>query len=529
MAVQQIDFRDTGAFSKMILDYLEGKETLKPFYKYPMELPAFGQVIRDKSVALTNREVLVDVLLRQHVQLPANEKVTANIRSLLQANTYTVTTGHQLNIFTGPLYFIYKIITAVNLAHALTEMYPETPVVPVYWMATEDHDFAEINHIHLFNKRISWEGDYKGAVGHIDPKAAHTAIEEAKSILGDSEAAQKLAALLEQSYLQHDTLADATRYLVHQLFGHEGLIIMDADDAELKATFAGIMEQDITSQQSYQLVEQTNAQLGKSYDIQVNPRPINFFYLREDYRDRLVTDGTTYSTNDGSYQFTEAELRKEIESHPERFSPNVVMRPLYEEYILPNLAYIGGPGELAYWMQLRTLFEAYHVNFPVLVLRNCALMIDEPSAARIEKLGISIPELFMHTDQLVKMFVTKNANEELSLGEETASIEHTFEQIMTKGLTIDPTLKGSVESEKAKILNAIHALEQKLLKAEKKKFETEIGQLQKLKEKLFPGGGLQERYENFMSYYLKKGDTYVPDLTTELRPFVLNKSFTVIS
>ncbi len=504
-----IDFHSTNAFSTIICDYIDEHPDLKPFYKYPADINSFNEVIAHKEKETIDRETLVGVLLKQYEAIDDKAKVVANIQSLLDKNTFTVTTGHQLNIFTGPLYFIYKIFTTIRLAEEVETKNAGKKIVPVYWMATEDHDFEEINHIHLFNKKISWETEMKGATGNISTHSIQNTLEELKTILGDSDNAQKLYNLIATAYTSHNTLCDATRALVHELFKEYGLIILDAGDAELKAIFKPIIIQDIVEQHSFEELNKTNELLSEKYAIQVNPREINFFYLREGYRERIINNGTSYITNDNQYQFTKEELLNEIESHPGRFSPNVVTRPLYEEVILPNLAYIGGPGELAYWLELKGMFDFYKVNFPVLVLRNCFLVIDEASSKRIEKLQINIEELFNTGDQLAKDFVNKNATDELSLSKERLQLERLMDTVSKKAVQLDPSLKGSVEAEKAKFLNGIHALEQKLIKAEKKKFEIEINQLQKLKEKLFPNNGLQERYENLSTFYLKEGKEFL--------------------
>jgi bacillithiol synthase len=503
MQIHQIDFKDTGYFSKIILDYLQEKDSIKPYYKYAPEIDNFANIIKDKSREKINRKVLVDVLKKQYESISDKEKTIKNIESLLNENTYTVTTGHQLNIFTGPLYFIYKIVNAINLAKAIEEKNPDTKVVPVYWMASEDHDFAEINHIHLFNKRIEWNIETQGPTGKIKTESIKPIIDEVKTILGESDKTKELISIFENAYLKNVHLVDATRALVHELFKDYGLVIIDADHKELKKEFSSIIKQDILDQNSFKITTQTNKELAKTYDIQVNPREINFFYIEDNYRERLVFTGDKYQTTDERFSFTQPELLSEIENHPEKFSPNVVMRPLYEEKILPNLAYIGGPGELAYWFQLKNNFEHYQINFPMLVLRTCVLIIDEVSAKRMEKFHLQPQQIFEPLEKLTKEFIKSQADTEFNLQTEIDEISKVYHSVIERSIKVDASLKPSIEAEKTKTINALNGLEQRLLKAEKKKFETEINQLQKLKEKLFPNNGLQERYENLCAIYLR--------------------------
>jgi len=300
MAVDHIDFHDTGAFPKIILDYLEDKETIQPYYKYPMNMSSFPSIIEEKTKATTiNRKLLVDILEKQHRQLPHNEQVMQNIHLLINPDTYTVTTGHQLNIFTGPVYCIYKIISTINLAKKINEENPRIKVVPVYWMASEDHDFAEINHINLFKKTIIWnpETPIEGAVGRINiSNNIQNIIEEVQSILGISKYALQLSSIIAEAYLENVILAEATRYLVHQLFHDHGLIILNGDNHDFKKIFADIIEHDILTKQSLNYVNETIEQMKSKYKIQAKSREINFFYLLDNYRTLIVTDGDQYSS-----------------------------------------------------------------------------------------------------------------------------------------------------------------------------------------------------------------------------------------
>ncbi|CAF1383595.1 unnamed protein product [Adineta ricciae] len=495
-----------------------------------MNISSFQSVIEDKSKEMINRRILVDVLKQQHQHLPFNEKVNENIQLLLNDNTYTVTTAHQLNILTGPLYIIYKIISTINLAKHINEKYSTIKVVPIFWMATEDHDFIEINHINLCEKKIVWnvETDKEGPVGRMNTSnSIQNTIEEIKSVIGNSENGLRLISTIEDAYLKSTSLAEATRYLLHHLFHDQGLILLDADNHDLKQNFSKIILQDILTRQSIYYVNKSNQQMKGHYRTQAKSSEINFFYLLDNYRVRIVTDGDKFKTFDNKYTFTKEQLKEEIELYPERFSPNVIMRPLYQELLLPNLAYVGGPGELAYWLQLRLLFDFYNVNFPMLVLRNCLLIINEKNFEFIDKSNISISNLFLPIDELIRKFVIQNSNGQINLKEEADLMEQSFKQILDKTVRIDSTLEDQIQTEKYKILATLKTLERKLLKSQTKIFETEIEQLKKIKEELFPSGDLQERYENFIKHYLYKGNHFIFDLINIMTP--LSKTFTIIS
>jgi len=494
---------DTKQFSKLITDYINGEENLRPFYAYQPTIESFKQVIEDKSKENINRELLVDVLIKQYSNKIVNSPISI-INSILNNNTFTVCTGHQLCLFTGPLYFIYKIITTINLAEQLKKHYPDNNFVPVYWMASEDHDFEEINSINLFGQKVVWNNQTaKGGVGRLKTDSLNEMIEELKKILGQSVYANELIELFTNAYLNNDNLADATRYLVHTLFADYGLVILDADDARLKNEFLETIKDDIANHTNYKIVNKTIDELKQAgYNAQVNPREINVFELTDNNRIRI-----------------EESSKETLNLKPETYSPNVVLRPLYQQKILPNLAYVGGPGEIAYWLEYKAMFNHHKINFPVLIPRNFAMMMDEKFSQQMNKLGITISDLFKETEVLIKEFITKNSTVDISLKEEEEKIISTYQVILEKAVKFDVTLKGAVEAEMQKTLNSLKNIESKLMKAEKQKQETNINQIRKLKDKFLPQGMLQERFDNFIPYYLKSGKQLIGDLKEEFNPF----------
>ncbi|MEO1653810.1 MAG: bacillithiol biosynthesis cysteine-adding enzyme BshC, partial [Bacteroidota bacterium] len=330
MNFTSLDLHQTNSFSEIFLDYLSDHEKLRSFYKYRPHLSSFGELIPLKGEAFpaSHREVLVEALKEQYQGI--DSAPLAEIERLAEAKTFTVTTGHQLNLFTGPLYFIYKIITTIKLAQELREAYPDYHFVPLYWMATEDHDFEEINHFYLFNKKIQWESSQKGAVGRFKLDGMAAIFEQLRDRLPQFEAA----------YLQADDLSQATIQLVNSLFQEENLVILDADRPSLKALFKDVIQDDLFQGSAQQKVIASSEALEKlGYKSQIFPREINFFYLEEQLRSRLIAQEGGFGVQNEDLSFTEAEVKELLDKHPERFSPNVVLRPLYQEVILPNLAH----------------------------------------------------------------------------------------------------------------------------------------------------------------------------------------------
>ena len=522
--IHSINYSDTGFFSEHIVRYLNGDAALKPFYNLPPVIESFAKAIDFKGKENCNRDLLVQVLLAQNKQAHANS--TNNIQRLGDKKTFTVCTGHQLCLFTGPLYFIYKIISTINLAEELQQKYPDNKFVPVYWMASEDHDFEEINHIRIFGKTISWNKEEATtneatAAGKIKTKSLQKVFEELSLLVGSDAKAQAFISRLSAIYLGSENLAEATRSLVNELFGSYGLVIIDADESRLKKEFAPILSDDIFNNTNADLVNESIQKLSElGIKAMVNPRSINVFYLTEKFRQRIEKnkDGN-FSIVNTDLVFTAEQLKNELEQHPERFSPNVVLRSLYQEKTLPNIAYVGGAGELSYWMEYKKMFERHNVFFPILMLRNSILFVDEASSLKIKKINLQVTDFFTETELLIKQYVTGLANENNNFEVEGQALKKLYENISTKVASVDITLKASVDADLQKAFNGLKAMEQKLLRAEKQKHETTITQIKKVKEKLFPENVLQERVDNFIPHFAKHGNNYIEMLKENCKPF----------
>ncbi len=506
---QTIPLQTTQAFSKTFLEYTLGNEKLRPFYGLSPEIENFEAQLNAKVFAEEKRQLLVDSLREQYKEFKISEAVANNITSLLKPTTYSITTGHQLNIFGGPLYFIYKIITTINTAKALNAKYPTNHFVPVFWMASEDHDFEEINNFNLFGKTCTWESQQKGAVGRFTLDGMEVLLD----------ALPEKVSLFEKAYREHKTLSEATRYFVNELFGADGLVIIDADSRILKRQFSEIVKEELLHKSSFPLVQKTSSQLEDAgFEAQVHARELNLFYLENSFRERIISQGNTYKINNTALIFSEKEILEKLENEPEKFSPNVILRPLYQECILPNLAYIGGPAEVVYWLQLKAVFEFHKIPFPILIPRNFALYITKGNLAKLSKLDIDVESLFWKEEVLKNEYLTKIAGAEFKLDAEQSTLAKLFLGIKEKALAIDKTMEATVMADFQKSLKILEELEKRLKKAEERKNETAITQLLTIKEKLFPKGGLQERSDNFLSFYIN--DTaFIDKLKAMFNPF----------
>jgi bacillithiol biosynthesis cysteine-adding enzyme BshC len=519
MTIDTLPFESIPQFSGRDKAYTLQDPQLAHFYKYPVSLDTFRKVASDKAKDPIPRDLLVRVLEEQYRDLDNSPETAGNIRSLREDHTFTVVTAHQPTLFTGPLYFIYKIASTIHLARNIVQAFPDLHIVPVMILGGEDHDFEEMNHAVVFGKRIEWEAEAGGPVGRMPAHTLQPVLDELREILGDSEAARDLWERINRAFSPDVTYGRAMQRFVNDLFKAYGLVVLNMDHPELKRHFIPHMRRELLEQASQPLVLQSQAELEQlGFSAQAFVRPINLFYLPEGKRERIEREGQDFVVVNTDLRFSEAEMLAELEAHPERFSPNVVMRPLYQESILPNLAYIGGGGELAYWLERLRQFSEFGINFPMLIRRNSVLWIDNGSSKRMEKLGLNVQDLLGETEVLVKDWVHQRSEQELSLAQERTTLQSLFESIAQRTEAIDPTLVKAVLAEGAKQEKSLEQLEARLIKAQKQRFETELNQLRALKEKLFPANGLQERYENFIPYYLKHGDTYLDLLVQHLDP-----------
>ncbi|WP_372473570.1 bacillithiol biosynthesis cysteine-adding enzyme BshC [Capnocytophaga sp. ARDL2] len=522
----QIPYTSTGYFSSLMIDYLQQNSRLKSLYHRFPTLENFPSQIQEKQSEFTKkqRQLLVDELHRQYESVVMSGATKKNINSLLQDTAFTITTGHQLNLFTGPLYFIYKIVSTINLCKQLQVKYPENQFVPVYWMATEDHDFEEINHFSFQGKKIQWNKEFSGAVGEISTEGLESIAVCLESILPQGIAATELKELFSKAYLQHSNLADATRYLVNELFSKNGLVIIDGNSRVLKREFAPLMREELLYQSVKPAVEKSFEVL-QTDKIQVNPREINLFYLDTNLRERIVKEGGKYRVLNTDLQFSTDELLEILEQTPEKFSPNVILRPLYQEKILPNLCYIGGGGELAYWLELKEVFALHKVVFPMLLLRNSVLIASEKQNQKREKLELSWEKMFLKKDQLINQKTAQLSDKSVDFSQLKTQLQEQFSQLKNQVLKTDKSFEGAVLAQEAKQLKGLEKLEKSYFKAEKIRHQDQLQRLLELKLQLFPNDGLQERSDNFSSMYVEYGASFINTLLEELDP--LNDEFMV--
>jgi len=509
---KSVPYQETGYFSKLVSDYLNEKDFLRHFYEHPVSYEGIEAAIRERELFPTDRHLLVKVLKEQYSGLPLQDAVMENLEALDRNNSFTITTAHQPAIFTGTLYFIYKILHVIRISQTLNARYPDRLFVPVFYMGSEDADLDELGYIYLDNEKLLWETQQTGAVGRMQTNGLEKIVDRIEGEFAGYPHGPELIQMLKSCYVESENIQQATLKLLHHLFGSYGLVVLIPDNRLLKTVMRGIFKDDLTIHAPYEITERNNRILEELYPVQANPREINLFYLKDNIRERLDRKDGKYQVNNTAIHFSPEDMEKELANFPERFSPNVILRGLYQETILPNIAFIGGGGEMAYWLEYKPLFKHYRVPYPVLILRNSFLLIRKGWKSKIEKAGLSAPDVFKPEEELMENFVRSNTTRQLNLDKQMTEMSGFYQSIKNISGAVDKTLEQHVEKLETQALQKLEELEKKILRAEKKNHEEVRRKIHEIREALFPLENLQERVDNFIPWYAEYGKAFLDQI-----------------
>lgn len=512
-------FDEGHLFSKTDTAFQARMPLLAGLSAYEPDLEGLLNAADDRAAYPVDRDLLCKVLTDQYTAIGAGH-MKERIETLSLPTTLTLVTAHQPGLFLGPLYIVYKIVSVIRLAETLEAADPAgRRFQPVFIIGGEDHDFEEINHIHLFGQRLTWETAQAGSCGRFTISDMAGLQEQLFALLGDKPSAVHLKEVIADCYREGRSYAEATQAFVHHWFGTRGLLVLNMDDRRFKERMKDVFRRELTEQLSHTLIRPVQQQLAAGgFKPATFLREVNLFHMTDQVRERIEWDGATYTLHQTRRQFSPPDMLKELDEHPERFSPNVNLRPVYQETILPNIAYIGGGGEIAYWLERKEQFSALGVFYPVLIRRDSAIWIDSAVSRKMEKLGLDIPAVYKDTDVLIKDYLKDMQPELMDISAESAAISEAIDGIIGKGASADTTLRGAFEAEKVRILKSLEQMEGRIRRAEKQKHDVAVNQIRQVREKLFPEGQLQERYDNFMSYYVQYGDAFLDTLYTYFDP-----------
>lgn len=518
--VGNIPFSESQTSSPLVIKYIAKEESVRPLYERFPSVDNLPIQAKEKLANYAHRSLLCQQISKQYESRGFSLEQQVNFKRLQQAHTVTITTGHQLNLLTGPLYFFYKILEVIKTCEQANAKEDVHAYVPVFWLASEDHDFKEINHFYYKGKKILWDEPKEGPVGRLNLDKLSGVLTSFLDDLAESEGKEKLKKLLVKSYGCSATFGEASFALVNELFSSYGLLCIDGDDAILKQSMIPYFSEEISRKTSFKKITATNKIIGKK--VQINPREINLFYIEDGLRERIVQPDLgldVFEVVNTSLKFTEKELLSLLNKSPEKFSPNALLRPLYQEVLLPNVMYVGGGGEIAYWLQLKSFFESQKVIFPMLLVRNSVQLINEKEWLKMKFLNLDFLDFFQSAEEAVKSQIRKSSNSLDLLQKKEQELRAVFDGLEDLREQTHLSFGQMLDAQRKKQLNGFSKLKKRMLLAEAKNQEERWQQIEKYLERVKVMGALQERKANFTEYYIQTEKSFIKDLYAELLPF----------
>jgi bacillithiol biosynthesis cysteine-adding enzyme BshC len=529
---QDLQFTD-GAFSRLFVDYVTDHQRVHQFYGgNPQDANDWQQLLQRTTERTLDRSAITRILSRQNRDFHCGVKSLANIDLLRDDNCVAVVTGQQVGLFTGPLYTIYKAITAVKLAEKLAKDFSEYKFVPIFWLAGEDHDFEEVSSVSLFNAagelvRLDYniEGTETvlnhGAVGEIElDERIEVLFKLAEEALLPTEFKPKVLELFKTAYQKGMTFNKAFVHLMNVLLEDSGLIFLNSNDAEIKQLLVPIFRKELSqTPRSCQLVIDQSAILERQYHAQVKPRSINLFLFHEKGRYPIEPHPNGYFLKGTRQHYTKEELDTLLNEKPEMFSPNVVLRPICQDTLLPTVAYVGGPSELAYFGQYSTLYKDFGIPEPIIYPRASVTIVEERVEKILARFSLEPVALFGNLEFLKQQIAEQISD--LKAEDFFATAAHSIDESLN-GLkpalqSIDPTLLPAMENTLQKIHSHLGILKDKTISAQKRQHEVSLRQLDKAATNLFPSSDFQERQLNILYFLNKYGLEFVRWLFREIQ------------
>ncbi len=532
-----VNYKKIPGFSKLFLDYVYNFSEVERFYsidfrKENFYAPLFKRILNNRKI---DSNIIYRVVKEQNENIEQTRLTKRNIELLKENNTIAVVTGQQIGIFTGPLYAIYKTITVLKLSSYLNEKYHDFNFVPVFWMATEDHDFEEINSINIIDKNnilinINYDDTLppeanRGYVGNLKiKKPIQNVFEKLKDSLLPTEFTSDLIENLNKIYSESKTFSQAFKELLNYLFGQYGLVIFDPSGKNVKDLLIPVLKNELINFRSNSdaaLLQ--SAELEEFYHAQVKVRPVNLFYSDGKGRRPIEPTEAGFKLKRGKAELNIEEILRLVEESPEKFSPNVLLRPICQDYLFPTGLYVAGPSEIAYFAQVMPLYKKFNITPPIIFPRASVTIVEKNIARVLTKFNLKPSELFLgekeFSKKMLEIFAEESADKIFANASE--NIESVYNELKKKLKEIDKTLEYSVEKALKKALNNLNVLREKTIKAQELKHQAAFRQIKKTQNLVFPAGKLQERKLNIV-YFLNK---YGLDTISELMNLIAVNKF----
>lgn len=526
----QIPITDLPSIQPLVRDYHLAYDEVSEFFNGDFRDPT---AYERQTCRLRSREYargrLAEILREQNRSSGCGPRTQQNIEALLRDEACAVVTGQQVALFSGPLYSIYKALTAIKLAEYLNQQLG-VPVVPIFWLATDDHDFAEVDHVDLLDqagqlRRISYQDRPTQERVQVGGLSFSAQIEACVGALDEmtpqSEFKPEVLMLLKEAYQPGRTFAEAFAMWMTHLFSAHGLVLIDPCHPDLIAMARDPLLTEIRrGSPSSRCVMLTSQRLiEKDYTPQVRQQAgkLNLF-LAEHQRCPIHVAGDGFSVKDPERRFTRDELVEMVHRTPHAFSPNVLMRPLVQDTILPTVAYVGGPGEIAYFAQLRAAYEEFNIPMPVVYPRKGFTLLERHVESTMETLSISIQDVWgglsAKRDALAAEEIPGPLKEALATA--VGNLERDLGAVCREATAMDKSLGQTADGIHLKIRHQLNLLEGKVIQAAKKKQKIVGRRLTKAENGLYPNRHLQERVFNVTPFLMKYGFSWLGKLYNAL-------------
>lgn len=531
--MKTLPYNNLPDFNNLFLDYIDDFEKVKLYYKYDYrdDNEFLNALIKKKNTYLKdsefNREELCKILTTQNKFFNSTEKTYENIELLKSSNTFAIVTGQQVGLMTGPLYTILKALNAIQLASKLNHKFKDYNFVPVFWLECEDHDFLEVNNINLLTKEnevkniqyFGTEGELEKYVKPVGTLVLDEKIEEFKneirSNLIETDFTETVFDYINRSYKVGIDFKTAFARLLNYFLKDEGLIFIDPSEKDLKRPLISVFMKELSSYPALcENVIMTAAEMEQEYDPIIKPKPINLFYNHNGNRFLIEPkDGENYGLKNSRQKFTRDEMFLVLNTNPELFSPNVLLRPVCQDTILPTIAYIGGPSEVAYFAQIKDAYDFFETPMPVIYPRTSITIIEKRVETFLEKNKLKILDLFHPKDtarRMVEKFSEMNVEELFSSYiDELNAIYYQFKQKLE---LIDKNLVNTLDKKDLQYKDSLNVLKEKFLTSYLNQNEIVTKQLNKILSVIFPDNVLQERSLNIIYFLNKYGMDFIQHL-----------------
>ena len=522
-----------GGFSRLFLDYLNQFPKVQDYYEIDFRSSQHILSHAEKICQrFHHRAELLEILNDQNQQFGSSERTFENIRKLGEDRTVAIVTGQQVGILTGPLYTIYKTITAIKLAEHLSVSVPDYKFVPVFWLENEDHDFEEVNKVGLLNsENVPAKLEYLlegkpldrniGAVGAVVfDEHIREFFDLVQKTLAPTEFKKPLLDVLQQSCTEGGTFTKAFVSLLNHFFGDSGLVFVSPSDNRVKRLLAPLFRKEIAEYPRLsRLIIEQSAELETNYNAQVKKRALNLFYLHKNGRFLIEPREQDFSLKGTRQYFQKDELLRIADETPELLSANVVLRPICQDTLLPTLMYVGGPSEIAYFAQLKPVYQYFNVPMPVIYPRASATILEAKHEKTLEKYELQLMEFFDKPENVNRKVIETIS--EVKIDEMFADAAKRIGELASEmkfGLNyIDPTLLGALDTVRSKIDSHLQVLKEKTIEAQKRRHEIALRQIARIANSILPNGKLQERELNITYFMNKHGLDFVKLLMNELQ------------